>query len=174
MSGLYRNGCRAVTNSVAYNPSSTAFMSTTGHKAVNCGALPFSKTGSPGQIRTADLRFRKPLLYPSELRGHALESIRNHQASFCTAQLLRTNCVLDSSKTADSCWIFAISTDRAAVCATSALLDCSAELAIVGLHPLGRRQEVLNVADRRLRNLIFFDNELEQQAHVCRPRRAER
>ena len=25
--------------------------------------------GSPGQIRTADLRFRKPLLYPSELQG---------------------------------------------------------------------------------------------------------
>jgi len=27
--------------------------------------------GSPGQIRTADLRFRKPLLYPSELQGRA-------------------------------------------------------------------------------------------------------
>jgi hypothetical protein len=27
--------------------------------------------GGPGQSRTADLRFRKPLLYPSELRGHA-------------------------------------------------------------------------------------------------------
>ena len=26
--------------------------------------------GGPGQSRTADLRFRKPLLYPSELRGH--------------------------------------------------------------------------------------------------------
>jgi hypothetical protein len=26
--------------------------------------------GSPGQSRTADLRFRKPLLYPSELQGH--------------------------------------------------------------------------------------------------------
>ena len=25
--------------------------------------------GGPGQSRTADLRFRKPLLYPSELRG---------------------------------------------------------------------------------------------------------
>jgi hypothetical protein len=28
------------------------------------------KTGGPGRSRTADLRFRKPTLYPSELRGH--------------------------------------------------------------------------------------------------------
>src|ERR1035437_4205142 len=28
--------------------------------------------GGPGQSRTADLRFRKPLLYPSELRGPVL------------------------------------------------------------------------------------------------------
>ena len=27
-------------------------------------------SGGPGQSRTADQRFRKPLLYPSELRGH--------------------------------------------------------------------------------------------------------
>ena len=26
--------------------------------------------GGPGRSRTADLRFRKPTLYPSELRGH--------------------------------------------------------------------------------------------------------
>jgi hypothetical protein len=26
--------------------------------------------GDPGPIRTADLQFRKLLLYPSELRGH--------------------------------------------------------------------------------------------------------
>ena len=31
--------------------------------------------GSPGVIRTPDQRFRKPLLYPSELQGHA---VRNH------------------------------------------------------------------------------------------------
>jgi hypothetical protein len=30
------------------------------------------KTGGPGQIRTADLRFRKPSLYPSELQGRKL------------------------------------------------------------------------------------------------------
>ena len=29
-------------------------------------------SGDPGLIRTADLRFRKPMLYPSELRGHAV------------------------------------------------------------------------------------------------------
>ena len=28
------------------------------------------RSGDPGLIRTADLRFRKPLLYPSELQGH--------------------------------------------------------------------------------------------------------
>src|SRR5664280_1443529 len=34
------------------------------------GAYLFDNNGSPGQSRTADLRFRKPLLYPSELQGH--------------------------------------------------------------------------------------------------------
>ena len=28
------------------------------------------KSGDPGKIRTSDLRFRKPSLYPPELRGH--------------------------------------------------------------------------------------------------------
>ena len=28
------------------------------------------KAGDPGEIRTPDLWFRKPLLYPPELRGH--------------------------------------------------------------------------------------------------------
>ena len=28
------------------------------------------RCGDPGLIRTADLRFRKPMLYPAELRGH--------------------------------------------------------------------------------------------------------
>lgn len=27
--------------------------------------------GDPGKIRTSDLRFRKPSLYPSELQGHS-------------------------------------------------------------------------------------------------------
>ena len=31
--------------------------------------------GGPGQIRTADLRFRKPSLYPSELQGQNLFSL---------------------------------------------------------------------------------------------------
>jgi hypothetical protein len=30
-----------------------------------------AKPGAPGAIRTHDLRFRKPLLYPTELRAHA-------------------------------------------------------------------------------------------------------
>jgi hypothetical protein len=32
------------------------------------------KNGSPGVIRTPDQRFRKPLLCPSELRGHVAGS----------------------------------------------------------------------------------------------------
>src|SRR5437016_12780917 len=48
---------------------------------MNPGAAPILRSltttshslkNSPGQIRTADLRFRKPLLYPSELRGRRL------------------------------------------------------------------------------------------------------
>ena len=31
---------------------------------------PTDRNGDPGMIRTCDKRFRKPLLYPSELRGH--------------------------------------------------------------------------------------------------------
>jgi hypothetical protein len=30
---------------------------------------PHAKVGVPERIRTSDLRFRKPLLYPAELRG---------------------------------------------------------------------------------------------------------
>jgi len=32
------------------------------------------RNGDPGPIRTADLRFRKPTLYPTELRGHNTNS----------------------------------------------------------------------------------------------------
>jgi hypothetical protein len=31
------------------------------------------ESGDPGLIRTGDLRFRKPTLYPSELRGHFIK-----------------------------------------------------------------------------------------------------
>lgn len=30
----------------------------------------FGRGGDPGKIRTSDLRFRKPSLYPPELQGH--------------------------------------------------------------------------------------------------------
>ena len=33
------------------------------------------RTGGPERTRTSDLRFRKPLLYPAELRDHAIENI---------------------------------------------------------------------------------------------------
>ena len=29
-----------------------------------------AKSGTPGRIRTCDLRLRRPLLYPAELRAH--------------------------------------------------------------------------------------------------------
>ena len=34
-------------------------------------------SGGPGRSRTADLRFRKPSLYPSELRGHAQGNLKS-------------------------------------------------------------------------------------------------
>jgi len=41
----------------------------TGHETMEDGYLA-ENNGGPGQSRTADQRFRKPLLYPSELQGH--------------------------------------------------------------------------------------------------------
>jgi integrase len=38
----------------------------------------YENYGGPGQSRTADQRFRKPLLYPSELQGHGGQSADNH------------------------------------------------------------------------------------------------
>jgi hypothetical protein len=32
-------------------------------------------SGDPGKIRTSDLRFRKPSLYPSELQGHRSQPV---------------------------------------------------------------------------------------------------
>ena len=32
-------------------------------------------TGGPERTRTSDLRFRKPLLYPAELRDHAIDAL---------------------------------------------------------------------------------------------------
>ncbi len=40
------------------------------------------KAGDPGLIRTADLRFRKPMLYPSELRGHSFNFTGFHERRF--------------------------------------------------------------------------------------------
>ena len=34
--------------------------------------------GTPDRIRTCDLRFRKPLLYPTELREHLASKETNH------------------------------------------------------------------------------------------------
>ena len=39
-------------------------------------AILASKSGTPGATRTRDTRFRKPLLYPPELQGHALLGCR--------------------------------------------------------------------------------------------------
>jgi hypothetical protein len=36
------------------------------------------ESGGPGRSRTADQRFRKPLLYPTELRGHIYKQQLNN------------------------------------------------------------------------------------------------
>jgi hypothetical protein len=45
-------------------------------RAVRCRLVPLraGDRTTPGRIRTCDLRFRKPLLYPTELRGQLGES----------------------------------------------------------------------------------------------------
>ena len=40
-------------------------------KSSDVTGLYLIENGGPGQSRTADQRFRKPLLYPSELQGHS-------------------------------------------------------------------------------------------------------
>src|ERR1700679_1969592 len=40
-----------------------------------------SKTGDPGMTRTCDLRFRKPSLYPAELRDRSLPPLRRELAA---------------------------------------------------------------------------------------------
>jgi hypothetical protein len=37
-----------------------------------------ANNGGPGRSRTADQRFRKPLLYPTELRGHCEVASLSH------------------------------------------------------------------------------------------------
>ena len=40
------------------------------HSMPYVSGLDLEKDGGPGRSRTADQQFRKPLLYPTELRGH--------------------------------------------------------------------------------------------------------
>ena len=59
----------------------------------------FENYGGPGQSRTADQRFRKPLLYPSELQGHETNPIISHQFSVDgTTQESRFMCPLSVPK----------------------------------------------------------------------------
>ena len=63
--------------------------------------------GDPGVIRTRDLRFRKPLLYPAELRGQALrrapDAASRRARKLCGAHCSRSsiaarqNCALNST-----------------------------------------------------------------------------
>ena len=58
--------CRLVFSFLNSSGNSSAW------RALAVGAVntpQYFKNGSPGVSRTPDLRFRKPLLYPSELRG---------------------------------------------------------------------------------------------------------
>ena len=43
-----------------------------------------SKNGTPGGIRTPDKRFRKPLLYPTELLGHKMTAERDAHVNYVT------------------------------------------------------------------------------------------
>src|ERR1700730_702690 len=64
--------------------------------------LAVSKAGSggPGQSRTADLRFRKPLLYPSELRGQRGSpnfTLPPHLFARCSARSTSASCARDGA-----------------------------------------------------------------------------
>ena len=51
------------------------------------GLAAFQIYGTPGRIRTYDLRIRSPLLYPAELQAHAFNSgqasCSNFEKNFC-------------------------------------------------------------------------------------------
>ena len=49
-----------------------------------------SEDGVPERIRTSDLRFRKPLLYPAELRGHAVDIASSKFPGTCTFDPFRS------------------------------------------------------------------------------------
>jgi hypothetical protein len=49
--------------------------------------------GGPGVSRTRDLRFRKPLLYPSELRGLNLLYRIQSKTHYITTRLIGTGCL---------------------------------------------------------------------------------
>jgi hypothetical protein len=51
------------------------------------------RTGGPGKTRTSDLRFRKPLLYPAELRDH-LANVQPMYIPFCRDKKCRDDCDL--------------------------------------------------------------------------------
>ena len=70
--------------------------------------------GGPAVIRTRDLRFRKPLLYPSELQGHEQESLAFHQ--FTPANLA-------TFARAGACWVHITFSKLFIAAAASAEID---------------------------------------------------
>src|SRR6516165_9428505 len=63
---LWKSWRKTLPDSLSINELSTEFRKSPRHSLRNALAI---WDGGPGQSRTADQRFRKPLLYPSELRG---------------------------------------------------------------------------------------------------------
>jgi hypothetical protein len=61
--------------SFEYPPASRA-MNESEYLAASWEAKIIEDNGGPGVSRTRDLRFRKPLLYPSELRGHLWQLVK--------------------------------------------------------------------------------------------------
>ena len=54
--------------------------------------------GGPGQIRTADLRFRKPSLYPPELQGHYYFSNTYNSLTAAEFLLLQVSWLQESNR----------------------------------------------------------------------------
>ena len=55
------------------------------------------RCGGPDRSRTCDLRFRKPLLYPAELRDRAFEINRLHRCTPFQIRALQSHCYLSTS-----------------------------------------------------------------------------
>ena len=67
------------------------------------GPISNLKYGTPGRVRTCDLRFRKPPLYPTELRGHVSRNdYSGALGTELTANLTATRLILPPKRLTDA------------------------------------------------------------------------